>query len=391
MITFCLISVSQCPNFFGVFGHIPSCTDGQQGKLTSWLLPGRHHHHPELTLLSAGCSQLCVWPLGWHKGGGQHWLHAHHLVPFWHDLHHQRPPWPAEGHGKEGHSLLSNLERSGKHQSEVFLNTCPFVDAGSSRDECSPECSDADGGCWGGGSTGHLQEIHCLCQNVSQSKLVFMTTQTLHISVQSWWSCSVDLPCAQKYYSLLMFACSKCGPRLSAAAAEKLKNRYVVMRSGAREHERESDKRPSIPITVRYLHIPSLTSCTSDMNTHLLLQLLTLEVIISLCSFQAAGGCRAYSRVLSQDEAAGCGWRGGGWWGPQTLPGVHTGRRNVWQPFRCVLLWLKPSGVSFWHTNIFGIWLCPLWSKHKWVWSKPVQEPRRFTDELACFFTAPPL
>lgn len=43
----------------------------------------------------------------------------------------------------------------------------------------------------------------------------------------------------------------KCGPRLSAAAAEKLKNRYVVMRSGAREHERESDKRASIPITVR--------------------------------------------------------------------------------------------------------------------------------------------
>lgn len=53
-------------------------------------------------------------------------------------------------------------------------------------------------------------------------------------------------------YLDLMFAHSKCGPRLSAAAAEKLKNRYVVMRSGAREHERESDKRPSIPITVRY-------------------------------------------------------------------------------------------------------------------------------------------
>lgn len=43
----------------------------------------------------------------------------------------------------------------------------------------------------------------------------------------------------------------KCGPRLSAAAAEKLKNRYVVMRTGARDHERESDRRASIPITVR--------------------------------------------------------------------------------------------------------------------------------------------
>ncbi|XP_031427469.1 DNA replication licensing factor MCM5 [Clupea harengus] len=49
------------------------------------------------------------------------------------------------------------------------------------------------------------------------------------------------------------YARAKCGPRLSAAAAEKLKNRYVVMRSGAREHERESDKRASIPITVRQL------------------------------------------------------------------------------------------------------------------------------------------
>lgn len=48
---------------------------------------------------------------------------------------------------------------------------------------------------------------------------------------------------------------SKCGPRLSAAASEKLKNRYVLMRTGAREHERESDKRPSIPITVRYVEL----------------------------------------------------------------------------------------------------------------------------------------
>ncbi|XP_063283069.1 DNA replication licensing factor MCM5 [Pelobates fuscus] len=45
----------------------------------------------------------------------------------------------------------------------------------------------------------------------------------------------------------------KCGPRLSAESAEKLKNRYVLMRNGAREHERESEKRSSIPITVRQL------------------------------------------------------------------------------------------------------------------------------------------
>ncbi|KAK0132419.1 DNA replication licensing factor mcm5 [Merluccius polli] len=61
-----------------------------------------------------------------------------------------------------------------------------------------------------------------------------------------------EIPLAT-YKKYIAYARVKCGPRLSAGAAEKLKNRYVVMRSGAREHERESDKRASIPITVRQL------------------------------------------------------------------------------------------------------------------------------------------
>ncbi|XP_058874843.1 DNA replication licensing factor mcm5 [Acipenser ruthenus] len=60
----------------------------------------------------------------------------------------------------------------------------------------------------------------------------------------------IELSMMKKYIS---YARTKCGPRLSADAAEKLKNRYILMRSGAREHERESDKRSSIPITVRQL------------------------------------------------------------------------------------------------------------------------------------------
>lgn len=43
----------------------------------------------------------------------------------------------------------------------------------------------------------------------------------------------------------------KCGPRLSESAAEKLKSQYVLMRSGAVAHERDTGKRISIPITVR--------------------------------------------------------------------------------------------------------------------------------------------
>ncbi|CAG9789201.1 unnamed protein product [Diatraea saccharalis] len=45
----------------------------------------------------------------------------------------------------------------------------------------------------------------------------------------------------------------RCGPRLSAPAAERLRARYVLMRTGAAQQERSTDKRLSIPITVRQL------------------------------------------------------------------------------------------------------------------------------------------
>ena len=47
------------------------------------------------------------------------------------------------------------------------------------------------------------------------------------------------------------FAFSKCGPRLAEEAAQMLKNRYVLMRSGARDYERDAEKKINIPITVR--------------------------------------------------------------------------------------------------------------------------------------------
>ncbi|KFP80572.1 DNA replication licensing factor MCM5, partial [Apaloderma vittatum] len=56
-----------------------------------------------------------------------------------------------------------------------------------------------------------------------------------------------------KLKKFISFCRTKCGPRLSAAAAEKLKNRYILMRSGTRQHEQESDRRSSIPITIRQL------------------------------------------------------------------------------------------------------------------------------------------
>lgn len=47
------------------------------------------------------------------------------------------------------------------------------------------------------------------------------------------------------------FCRSRCGPRLSATAGEKLRSRYVLMRSGTVQLEKASEKRLSIPITVR--------------------------------------------------------------------------------------------------------------------------------------------
>jgi len=44
---------------------------------------------------------------------------------------------------------------------------------------------------------------------------------------------------------------SKCRPRLSAAAAELLKNRYVSFRTTMRDQKKQNNSAKAIPITVR--------------------------------------------------------------------------------------------------------------------------------------------
>ncbi|XP_033722049.1 DNA replication licensing factor MCM5 [Tursiops truncatus] len=76
---------------------------------------------------------------------------------------------------------------------------------------------------------------------------------TLHVSALTQTQAvegEIDLTKLKKF---IAYCRAKCGPRLSAEAAEKLKNRYIIMRSGARQHERDSERRSSIPITVRQL------------------------------------------------------------------------------------------------------------------------------------------
>ncbi|XP_050354126.1 DNA replication licensing factor Mcm5 [Nymphalis io] len=60
----------------------------------------------------------------------------------------------------------------------------------------------------------------------------------------------LPLPLLRRYAA---YCRTRCGPRLSASAAERLGARYVLMRSGASLQERQTDKRLAIPITVRQL------------------------------------------------------------------------------------------------------------------------------------------
>ncbi|KAK9883161.1 hypothetical protein WA026_001361 [Henosepilachna vigintioctopunctata] len=60
----------------------------------------------------------------------------------------------------------------------------------------------------------------------------------------------LSLELVKKY---IYYCRTRCGPRLNAQAADKLKRRYVLMRSGSLQHEKESKHSSGIPITVRQL------------------------------------------------------------------------------------------------------------------------------------------
>ena len=77
---------------------------------------------------------------------------------------------------------------------------------------------------------------------------------SIHINAATETAAEGELPLnTLKRY--VAFARSRCGPRLEAEAAEKLKDRYVQMRRGHRTAEEEGEKRLSIPITVRQVTI----------------------------------------------------------------------------------------------------------------------------------------
>ena len=76
------------------------------------------------------------------------------------------------------------------------------------------------------------------------------TTASASASGTSGDSDELSLSFMKKF---IAYARTRCGPRMTAEAGEKLQNNYVKMRSGTKGVEDETQKRLAIPITVRQL------------------------------------------------------------------------------------------------------------------------------------------
>lgn len=87
-----------------------------------------------------------------------------------------------------------------------------------------------------------INKMHYLMKYLER---VFFYNSRVHVSTVIVIASSSCMSC----YNFI--SCSKCGPRLSEEAAQMLKNRYVLMRSGAHDYEKDAEKKINIPITVR--------------------------------------------------------------------------------------------------------------------------------------------
>ena len=107
------------------------------------------------------------------------------------------------------------------------------------------------------------------------------------------------------------FAKLRCGPRLSKEGGDKLMNRYVTLRGGTRDHERKTERRSAIPITVRQLEaIIRMSESLAKMSmvpfateTHVeealrLFQVSTLDAATS----STLSGVEGFSSETDQEE-----------------------------------------------------------------------------------------
>lgn len=95
-----------------------------------------------------------------------------------------------------------------------------------------------------------VKDVHDQARDITMAKHVMNVHMNANKATLESEEGDVPLAVFKKYIN---YCRTHCGPRLNEGAADKLKSRYVLMRSGAGEHERLADKRLSIPITVRQL------------------------------------------------------------------------------------------------------------------------------------------
>lgn len=95
-----------------------------------------------------------------------------------------------------------------------------------------------------------VKDVHDEYRDITLAKHVMNVHVNAEAREDEGGTGELSLPFLKKFIS---YARATCGPRLNEEAGEKLKSRYVNMRSGTKEIETESHKRLAIPITVRQL------------------------------------------------------------------------------------------------------------------------------------------
>ncbi|XP_064403008.1 DNA replication licensing factor mcm5-like [Halichondria panicea] len=94
-----------------------------------------------------------------------------------------------------------------------------------------------------------IKDLHDVAKDTQLAKHV-MRVHLNALQTEDTVEGELDLATIKRF---IAFARSTCGPRLSAESADKLRNRYVMMRGSTRQHERDTSKRSGIPITIRQL------------------------------------------------------------------------------------------------------------------------------------------
>lgn len=95
-----------------------------------------------------------------------------------------------------------------------------------------------------------IKDHHDQTRDITLAKHIINVHLNANKPVTAEQDGEIPLHVLKKY---IHYCRTHCGPRLSAEAGEKLRSRYVLMRSGASQQEKASDKRLAIPITVRQL------------------------------------------------------------------------------------------------------------------------------------------